>query len=113
VRSASEFAGRGYTLRYGSNPHSTATILRADRARVAAIFRLPPQTWLPQVDRATPLGTVYKRIARRAQSRRRRYSEARVEDAIEQLRAAASDAKAHLHVAAAAENTALGNLDAG
>jgi glycosyltransferase involved in cell wall biosynthesis len=84
-----------------------------DRACVAAIFRLPPQTWLPQVDPAAPLGTVYERIARRAQNRRRRYPEVRVEEAIEQLRAAASDAKAHLHVAAAAENIARGSLDAG
>lgn len=83
-----------------------------DVAQVAAILNLPPEDWLPEVERTTPLGTICERLARRAQPLRRAYRDVRVEAAIDAVRTAAAEARINLRAAAAGE-AAVETLDAG
>jgi hypothetical protein len=82
-----------------------------DVARVTQILGLPSRMWLPSVERDMPLGTVYERLTTRAAASRHRYPNVPVEEAIEALLAAASEARVHLHAAPGIE-AALDTLDA-
>jgi glycosyltransferase involved in cell wall biosynthesis len=84
-----------------------------DPAHVAAIFNLPPEHWRASIDPALPFGTVWERLAQRAECVRKRYAPARAEFAIAALRAAALAAKSHRLDAREEDADERGTLDTG
>jgi glycosyltransferase involved in cell wall biosynthesis len=82
-----------------------------DIEALAAIYNLAPAEWLPSIDRALPFGTVYERLAKRAEPTRRIHAPVRVETAIDVLRGAVVDRKLG-HIVAVDED-AVATLDAG